>query len=162
MKPLLAGVLIVIGCSNVASQTYADWAVQKIDNDEAYVAATVNSTGGALGRLCSADGCIWAMTLGASCEDGSTYPALMSTPNGAFHVTLRCSPNDKVVGRYVFEDYAQANTAISGAGTVGVAFAMANGDFRVSRFSLRGLEAATSQLKIRLQTLQRPTGERRL
>ncbi|QJW84375.1 hypothetical protein HK414_13060 [Ramlibacter terrae] len=162
MKSLIAVSTALLACVGASAQNYADWTVQKIDGENAFLAATMNSTGGIFGRLCSPEGCLWVMTLQATCTDGNEYPALLSTPNGAVHVDLRCAPNDRVKGRYVFTNYELANKAISGTGTIGIAFPMESGDFRVSRFSLRGMEAATQRMVIQVQTLLRGTGERRL
>lgn len=158
---------IAVGAALLAAtaahaQKFGDWTVEKMEGDASFYAATMNSTGGLLGKVCTFDGCKWVVTLQATCDRDAHYPALLASKAGAAHVSLVCEPNEKTPGRYVFSDYDIAEKAFAAGDSTGLAFPMDDGGFRVSRFSLRGMTAAVTQLAVRVRDLVRQGGERRL
>lgn len=153
--------LAAIGCLLAAAhghaQVYGSWTVENMTDERAIYAATINESGGLLGKTCSADGCQWILTNTVNCQADAKYPALLNGDSGAWHVTLVCSPNTKVASRYTILEYESVDSAVASGESVGVAMPMQSGQFRVSRYAIKGWGAASQRLRERaLQMLKKP------
>lgn len=161
MKKFLAIAAAIVTCAH-AQTTHGDWSIDRLSEEDSIYAATINDSGGLLGKVCSREGCSWIVTASAACNHGKTYPALLSAAVGAGHVTLICSPNKKTAGRFVIQDFDTMEKAVSGGTTVGFALALDSGEFKVARFQTGGWDRASTQLAARAQAIFRKTGEKTL
>ena len=150
---------LALAAGAAQAQEYGDWMVDDLASERSVYAATVNDSGGLLGKTCSQEGCRWIVTLKANCENGAKYPALLNAADGAWHVTLFCSPNEKNPGRYYVLEPDYVDKAVQSGDAVGIAMPMQSGQFRVARFSTRGWTAAVRQLWNRTEKLLKRPGE---
>lgn len=160
MKSL--ALLALLAPALAGAQTYGDWNVDALSDENAVYAATLNPSGGLLGKRCAPDGCSWIVTLKVGCTSNGVYPALLSSGPGSFHVTLICTPNDKSPGRYTVREFDVIDKAVQSSDAVGIAMALESGEFRVGRYATRGWSGAAEQLRQRAATMLRQPGERSL
>lgn len=151
----LASLALMAGAAH-AQETFGSWTVVPLDADS-YFAASVNDSGGLLGKSCSRQGCRWIMTTNTNCESGSSYSALMSSGLGAVPVNLICQPNEKTSGRYLIQEFEIMDKAVAGSQQVGFAVALKSGEFRVARFSTTGWsQAADKLINLMTNVIRRP------
>lgn len=148
--------------TGAASQDVGPWLVDRHSKDATVYAATMNESGGMLGKVCGADGCQWILTLSANCERGEEYAALVTSGNGAGHINLICTPNDAKTARYTIKEYSVIESAVRGGPQIGFAMPMRSGQFRVARFDTSQAEQAMKNLAARLQVLMRSPRESNL
>ena len=142
--------LALLGPLSVYAQAYGDWTVDKLDKENVVVAMSLNENGNVLGKACAANGCSWVVVLNTTtCEPGSSYPALMSASTGAGHLSLICTPNDRNKTRYIVKEYESMEIAMRAGEMVGIAMPLETGQFRVTRFPIKGWDAAKQRLATR-------------
>lgn len=101
------------------------------------------------GMQCSEDGCRFFYSNGINCEPGTTYPVVIATSAGSIAVETVCAPvatADGETGRYWFNDSPQFNDALMQSDTVGIAFPLANGQFKISQFLMNGYGEAVERV----------------
>ena len=108
------------------------------------------------GMLCTEDSCRYFYDNGINCEPGNNYPVVIATSAGSIAVETVCAPATTPSGdamRYWFADLPQFNDALMQSDTVGIAFPLSNGQFRISQFLMNGFgeasERVTSVLRAR-------------
>lgn len=112
-------------------------------------ASTKESGMSGFGMQCSEDGCRFFYENGIKCEPGATYPVVIATSVGSIAVETVCAPvmtADGEAGRYWFNDSPQFSDALMQSDTVGVAFPLANGQFKISQFLMNGYGEATERV----------------
>lgn len=119
---------------------FSDWSV--VDYGDFTDSWTKNASGSNFGVACGST-CLVYLNSGITCSQGEEYPALMSLPGGVRSLNLRC---------YLLKDHYLLATKFTAdwvdqltGDTVGVAIAMKDGTFGVSRFSLHGIFDALSK-----------------
>jgi hypothetical protein len=147
MKFLLAG-LATASFQMAFSQTAGLWDYE-IKND--FYAGTTNDSSNTFGQQCATSDktCRYFVGMPSSCQDKVSYPALVNSDGGAFHARLLC------VGRvgkynlyhYVFEDFANIDSAVKNSARIGIAVPMENSEVMVLRFSLDGALAAITRMR---------------
>jgi hypothetical protein len=106
-----------------------------------YETYTVNESGSTLGLLCTNTDCSFYLRAGITCESGGSYLALINSESGALSHELSCVPltlsgrTEYVILIGNIESFA---STVMRSTTIGFAIPMASGQFKVSRFSLRG------------------------
>lgn len=136
LKPLLIACLWLLTGPALAQS----WKVGVADSGEYHYAAVPNESDAVFGQFCypAAGHCIWILMNRTGCEDESTSPGLASSDAGAFHVTLVCRGKHVYQGvtyyRHVVSGFDDVDQVVRGGGTVGFAFPLASGQFRVARF----------------------------
>lgn len=126
-----------------ANRAFGDWIVSA--DSGIYETYTGNESGSTLGLLCTDTSCSFYLRAGITCESGASYLALINSENGASAQQLSCAPltlNGKTEYVILVGDIESFATTVLSASTVGVAIPMASGQFKVSRFSLRGAAKA--------------------
>lgn len=124
-------------------ETYGDWAVTTAGK-AAYMATTFNSAGAGFGTICDETGCQAFFDTQIGCEEGANYPALINAPAAAYPVVLSCQKVG-TLSLYSLPLEGAIADAMSVGGVLGVAFPMASGEFKVSRFSLTGAARASAR-----------------
>lgn len=122
-----------------ANRYFGDWVVS-VDGGF-YETYTANDSGSTLGLLCSVDVCSFYLRTGMSCEAGGSYTVLINSELGASTQKISCFPMTmKGSQEYalLIGDIESFTNIVLGSSTVGIAVPMSNGQFKVSRFSLRG------------------------
>jgi hypothetical protein len=86
--------------------------------------------------LCGTD-CVFFLNLGSKCTQGNSYPAMINSHAGSHAIDLTCFVLDE---DYVLMFEAREDMAdmFLEGGTIGFAVPLADGQFGVSRFSLKG------------------------
>jgi hypothetical protein len=151
--------IITVAPSPAPTETYGDWIVRRL-TATAFFASTANDGGAVLGSICNAGGCTAFLNPKISCEPDHDYPALVNAPGGSFSTQLHCEKIEDLL-LYSFSVEGDMVDAMSIGGVLGVAFPMASGEFKVSRFSLTGAARATAraqQLAHGIAPTSRPSG----
>jgi hypothetical protein len=140
--------LLGSGSAFSAEQKFNDWSVDYSNDKSRIYAATVNDSGSVFGEFCTlATGkCLWILGMSVTCDGKSNIPLLASAANGSASLELQCG--GKIEGgtiyQYFFTKWQDVEALIKDSSNVGFAFAMANGQFKVSRFSLSGRSDAVT------------------
>ncbi len=120
-----------------------DWVVS-VDGG-IYETYTGNESGSTLGLLCTETNCSFYLRAGITCESEGSYLALINSKNGASSQQLSCAPltlNGRTEYVILIGDIESFATTVLNSSTIGIAIPMASGQFKVSRFSLRGATKA--------------------
>jgi hypothetical protein len=112
--------------------------------------ATTHENGmSVFGMLCGAGSCRYYFANSTVCEASSTYPLMITTNEGALAVDAVCEPMNSANGEvmlYWFNETATMNQAFKNTPTVGFAFPMTNGQFKISTFSMDGFNEAVDRM----------------
>ena len=141
--------------------TVRDWVVGVQSGNEGPFAATINDSGLAFGEYCfvSTKECIWLVGGDVSCKENSHHTALATTEAGAFPIGIICGKelNGKFV--YVFENWAELESALKRSSKLAIAVPVGSDGFVVWRFSLNGMLEATRTIEeVFSAVIQGPTG----
>lgn len=101
------------------------------------------------GILCTDDNCRFYFENGINCEPGNNYPVVIATSAGSIAVESICAPAVTATGevmRYWFTELPQLNEALMQSDTVGVAFPLSSGQFKISQFLMNGYGEATERI----------------
>lgn len=144
MRYLVIYFFVLLNHVNCIAAPYkiGDWSVD-VSNEysEAYI---YNGTNSLFGMICY-DKCLFYISPSKiSCIENAKYQVFMNAENEAISIDTECL---KLQGRFVriFQDFDTVNIAIRDSTFIGFAFAMKNGEFNVSRFSLNGAQNAIKQ-----------------
>jgi hypothetical protein len=123
-------------------QTIKDWIFNTLDGGGA-LAYTNSSSGSVLGVICvKYKTCYAYFGAGDTCEPGSKYSMLVNSDGGALPVTGTCSDIGGATGKRQFvqflDPFDNIVSSILHNHWMGVAVPMADGQFKVFRFSLEG------------------------
>lgn len=128
---------------SAADRQIGDWIVS--DRNGFYETYTGNESGSTLGLLCTSERCDFYFRSSTKCESDGTYLVLINSENGASSQRLTCVPLT-IEGKKEFVmligDIESFASTVLNSSTVGIAIPMASGQFKVSRFSLRGASKA--------------------
>lgn len=133
--------------SYAANRVFGDWVVSA--EAGIYETYTANDSGSTLGLLCTDTDCSFYLRAGITCENGGTYLALINSESGASSHQLSCAPlplNGRTEYVIMIGDIESFATTVLRSTTIGFAIPMANGQFKVSRFSLRGSAKALEEV----------------
>ena len=136
-------------CWSAQPVTVKDWVFQKQGNGTAE-AWTVNESGSQLGVVCYRKGSCLAYFVSdsGSCDDGSKYPALMNAGSGALSLSTVCRKIETDSGKarfvLVINEFDPVLDSMLKDHNMGIVIPMANGMFKVARFSLEGSNEALS------------------
>jgi len=146
----LAAALAVssVCASVVAAERYGNWAVQSIGR---FVeAVTSDRQGATLALACDGQACVFYIDNDTTCLDGTEYLVLLNAASGAAHVTLECKAVANSRGRthvFAFASGESIEEAVATQSIVSIAFPMADGSFRVSRFDTSGYDGAVAAMR---------------
>jgi chemotaxis protein histidine kinase CheA len=101
------------------------------------------------GMLCNDESCRFYYENGIDCEPGNNYPIVIATSAGSMAVETICEPvndADADARRYWFAELPQFNEALMQSDTVGIAFPLSNGQFKISQFLMNGYGEATERV----------------
>lgn len=126
------------------TETYGSWTVSKW-SEGAYAASIINESRSGFGVIC-ASGCYAYFNPVIACADGHQYPALVNSSSGSFSVILTCiRTKDEQYAIMTMPFNRTIYDSMEIGGTIGIAFPMESGEFKVSRFSLTGALKATER-----------------
>lgn len=126
-----------------------DWMWDTSGSEFAY-AATSTDGGRILGQYCYYDQetCVYVVTLGITCDQGSEYPALVNSNVGAIEVRLICGHQAAAdENAFFIKPFSEIDNAVRQASNIGFAIAMESGRFKVTRFSLSGSTYAIESMR---------------
>lgn len=135
----------IIGSAHAQKQRVGSWTVETAD---AYTEAfTGNDSGSTFGFLCIAGTCSFYLDTNTRCEEDSKTPLLVNANSGSTYVVSSCLHFRSSTGTRYINSISDKDvvTAISSGRVIGFAMPLANGDFKVTRFSLEGAMAATTR-----------------
>ena len=152
MKKCLAALMILSAllCGSLPAYSFqdGDW-YGSVDNEDFYFAMTVNEAGHILGQYCYFENstCLYLIDMGINCDEGHEYPSLINSSAGSSMVNLVCSHKTKE-GKYVMaiNSFDDIDRVIRSATRIGFAVPLADGQFKVSRFSLSGSVKAIDRM----------------
>jgi len=149
MPAALAALTVFAACAPVvAAERYGNWEVQAIGR---FVeAVTPDRQGATLALACDGQACVFYIDNDTICVDGSEYLVLLNAASGAAHVTLECKAVANSRGRthvFAFSSGESIEEAVATQSIVSIAFPMADGSFRVSRFDTSGYAGAVAAMK---------------
>jgi hypothetical protein len=101
------------------------------------------------GMLCAAGSCRYYFANGIDCEAGNNYPLMVTTAAGALAFDAICEPMNTANGDvmlYWFNEAPRLNEAFGQSMAVGFAFPMTDGQFKISKFSMKGYEQAIERM----------------
>lgn len=128
-------------------EQHDDWSSQFID-DMGEASTHENGTS-VFGMLCATDSCRYYFANGIDCEAGMNYPLMLTTAAGAMSVDAICEPMGTANGDvmlYWFNESSRLNDAYATSAEIGIAFPLSGGQFKLSKFSMKGYEAAIERM----------------
>lgn len=130
---------------------HAEWASEFRDGTGE--ASTKDISMARFGMLCTEDSCRFYYENGINCEPGNNYPIVIATSAGSIAVETVCAPatTGGEASRYWFADLPQFYDALMQSDTIGVAFPLSNGQFRISQFLMNGFGEATERVSSALR-----------
>ncbi len=130
---------------------HAEWASEFRDGTGE--ASTKDISMAKFGMLCTEDSCRFYYENGINCEPGNNYPIVIATSAGSIAVETVCAPatTGGEASRYWFADLPQFYDALMQSDTIGVAFPLSNGQFRISQFLMNGFGEATERVSSALR-----------
>lgn len=121
---------------------FGDWAVISDGSDMVAATQRDNFSKVLAYRCFNALGkCVHVLIAGTVCDDGHTYPVLVSSEHSALSMNTICSMNDGR-GELILTEYDLIHAIIQKSQTIGIAVPMTSGQFKVVRFSLKGSSQA--------------------
>lgn len=117
-------------------------------------ASTKDASMAKFGMLCGEESCRYYYDNGINCEPGSTYPIVIATSAGSIAVETVCAPAEGETTRYWFTDLPQFNDALMQSDTVGIAFPLASGQFKISQFLMNGFGEAVERVAAGMRALR--------
>jgi hypothetical protein len=126
---------------------HGDWSSQFLDGMGE--ASTHENGESMFGMLCAAGSCRYYFANGIDCEAGNNYPLMVTTAAGALAFDAICEPMNTANGDvmlYWFNEAPRLNEAFGQSMAVGFAFPMTDGQFKISKFSMKGYEQAIERM----------------
>jgi hypothetical protein len=151
MRKILIGLSMLLAFASIAQADdkveHGDWSSQFMED---MGEATTHENGMAtFGMLCAKGSCRYYFANGTECAAGSAYPLMVTTNEGAMSVNAVCEPMASANGDimlYWFDEEDAINAAFNQTTTVGFAFPLTNGQFKLSNFSMDGFNAAIARM----------------
>ncbi len=128
-------------------EQHGDWSSQFLE-DMGEASTHENGTS-VFGMLCATDSCRYYFANGIECQTGMNYPLMLSTAAGALSIDAICEPMGTANGDvtlYWFNESSTLNEAFAASPEIGIAFPLAGGQFKFSKFSMKGYEAAIERM----------------
>lgn len=151
MRRYLLAIVLLLSLVGIATaddrEQHEDWSSQFLE-DMGEASTHENGTS-VFGMLCATDSCRYYFANGIDCEAGMNYPLMLSTAAGAMSVDAICEPMSTANGDvllYWFNESATLNDAFATSREIGIAFPMSGGQFKLSKFSMKGYEAAIERM----------------
>lgn len=154
MKKILQ--LIAISFLLSSASSFAEFKQNKdwfwnlsLDAGNFVYAATLNSSDRLLGQYCYFDEgtCVYMVTLGITCTEGSEYPSIINSSAGVVTVDLICAHKYEDENTFFITPFDDVDNIIKQASTIGFAVAMEGDEFKVVRFSLSGSTYAIEKMR---------------
>jgi hypothetical protein len=144
-KAVVIGILLLFGTYAFAEPqpvAVKDWTFIDTGGGTG-IAKTINDSGSVLGIYCAAlKNCDAYLISSMTCEVGSKYPGLINAGSGSFSISVTCkniaADGEKPNYAFVFAEFDLIRNLMLKDHSVGVALPLANGQFKVTRFSLEG------------------------
>lgn len=155
MRRLFFAWIVVLGCLSALAghasaddrAEHGDWTSQFQDG---MGEATTHENGMAtFGMLCVDNACRYYFANNIDCDVGITYPLMVTTSQGALSVNAVCESMESANGAvllYWFPETDTLNDAFSKTTSLGFAFPLQNGQFKVSTFSMDGYNDAIARM----------------
>jgi hypothetical protein len=151
-----------LSTANAEPQSVAvkDWTVKLFD-DGSSGAQTSNDSGSSFGVYCTDEkNCVAFLLASTDCDDSSKYPVLLNSTSGAMALATTCAnistPGSKQRFALVFDDFSTVLNIALKDRMVGFSIPMANGAFKVTRFSLDGSNEAVTAMNKAIQGKTKP------
>ena len=151
MRRYLLAIALLLNLVGVAiaddREQHEDWSSQFLEGMGE--ASTHENGTSVFGMLCATDSCRYYFANGIDCEAGMNYPLMLSTAAGALSVDAICEPMSTANGDvmlYWFNESSTLNDAFAASPEIGIAFPMSGGQFKLSKFSMKGYEAAIERM----------------
>ena len=144
------------------SASVKDWSFKLFDDGSAG-AQTLNDSGLALGVYCAAaKNCQAYLLASMDCEENGKYPVLMNSTSGAQALNTTCAnistPDSKPRFALFFDDFEAVVSLMFKDRVAGFSIPMADGTFKVSRFSLDGSNEALTAVNQAITKNSKPVG----
>jgi len=126
---------------------HGDWISQFLDGRGE--ASTHENGMSMLGMMCGDGSCRYYFANGLDCEPSANYPLMLTSDVGALALDAVCEPVSTANGDvmlYWFTETPYLNEAFAKTPVVGIAFPLANGEFRTSKFSMNGFTEAIERM----------------
>ncbi len=126
---------------------HGDWSSQFLE--DMGEASTHENGLSVFGMLCAKNVCRYYFANGLDCDAGLKYPLMLTTRSGALSIEATCEPMSTANGDvmlYWFDESARLNDAFATSPELGIAFPLTNGQFRNSKFSMKGYEEAIERM----------------
>lgn len=140
-KTILLCTLLVASSTCVAAERkIGDWSLLVTDNKNGVFAYTTTETGAMFGLMCRAaqNGCLWTLRTGNPCEENTESHYLLNSDIGVISVESICQKTDEGSNYMHIGPFSDVEYIVKGAKALGIAMPLADGKFRVIRFSLIG------------------------
>ena len=154
MKKILQSLaisLLLISVSSFANiKQNKDWFWDlSLDAGNFVYAATMNDSERLLGQYCYFDEgtCVYIVTLGITCTEGSKYPSIINSSAGVAQVDLICAHKFEGENTFFITPFDDVDNIIRQASNIGFAVAMEGDEFKVVRFSLLGSTHAIEMMR---------------
>ncbi len=151
MRRLLLAFVLLLNVAAAAfaddRQQHGDWSSQFLE--DMGEASTHESGTSVFGMLCANDSCRYYFANGIDCQPGLNYPLMLTTAAGALSIEAICEPMNTANGDvmlYWFSESNKLNDAFANSPEVGFAFPLSSGQFKLSKFSMKGYEAAIERM----------------
>lgn len=135
---------IVGHCQNPSKEIHGHWFSQY--SADASEAGTVNDDGSTFGVLCRAEICQFYLKGSTTCQEGGRYPFLMNSDVGSTGVSTQCQSFNNGTSTYTdvvwFEETIKIASYLSKGELFGFAIPLNSGEFKVTRFRLKGATEA--------------------
>ena len=135
--------ILLLFSLNATSATYeGEWFTLIDEKTGDYIAAVVADNGeDILAYRCfkKEQLCTVAIRSKVKCEDGSSYPMLVNSPQGSFMLEGICTISNLKNYDQVLTPYKRISEVMfNGEGILGIAIALKDGEFKAIRFNLEG------------------------
>ncbi len=147
MRAIVAVILVLlgVGIAQAQAQTFGDWAVVRSDNGDMVAATFENGTQYMLVYRCykALGQCAHVLVADVDCTDGHIYPVLVNSDYSSLSMNALCDNNTSTgKAELVLSEFDSIHKIIEKGTIVGFSIPMANGLFKVVRFSLNGASQA--------------------
>jgi len=167
MRTYLLGLLLtlVVGLPAYAEPrmtTVRDWTYKDF-HDGSAAGSTTNESGSTLIVYCAAaEQCMIFLVTSTGCEENGKYTVLVNADSGAVAENATCSkistPAAKEQFALVFNDFQTLLNTILKDHMIGFSIPLANGMFKVTRFSLEGSNEVLSAVGQSVKGSSKPAG----
>jgi hypothetical protein len=151
MRRLLLAFVMLLSVAGVVvaedREQHGDWSSQFLD--DMGEASTHEGGTSVFGMLCANDSCRYYFANGIDCQSGLHYPLMLTTSAGTLAIDAICEPMNTANGDvmlYWFSESPKLNDAFVTSADIGIAYPLAGEQFKLSKFSMKGYEAAIERM----------------